>query len=87
MHACLKACFLDATRRGLGGGRGKMPSDTRLLLPKSYSKTTVFKTYEFTRNSSKKSVFSDNSEVQIPSKFQKNNSQGRAFGIISCQRS
>ena len=65
-----------------------IPSDTKLLLTKNYSEIIIFgKITNLTRNSLKKSLFPGNLESAKSLKnYEKNNSQGIVFVIISCQR-
>ena len=64
-----------------------LPSDTKLLLTKNYSKIIIFEKLRISRVISRKSLsFLEILRVQIPSKITKKNSQGIIFAIISCQR-
>ena len=63
-----------------------LPSDTKLLLTKNYSKIIIFtKITNFTRNSLKMSFFPGNLKSSKSLKITKNISQGMIFVIISCQ--
>ena len=65
----------------------RVPSDTKLLLTKNYSKIIIFEKLRISRVISRKSLsFLEILKVQIHSKITKNNSQGIIFAIISCQR-
>ena len=64
-----------------------LPSDTKLLLTKSYFEIIIFEKLRTSRVISGKSLsFLDILRVQIPSKITKNNFQGIIFAIISRQR-
>ena len=64
-----------------------VPSDTKLLLTKNYSKIIIFGKLRISRAIPGKCLsFLDISRAQNDSKITKNNSQGIIFVIISCQR-
>ena len=64
-----------------------IPSDTKLLLTKNYSKIIIFGKLRISRVIPWKCLyFLDISRGQNASKITKNNSQGIIFVIISCQR-
>ena len=64
-----------------------LPSDTKVLLTKNYSKIIIFEKLRIPYVIPWKSLsFQEISRAQDPSKITKNNSQGIIFVIISCQR-
>ena len=64
-----------------------IPSDTKLLLTKTYFEIIIFEKLRISRVISGKGLsFLEIFRVQIPSKLRKINSQGIIFAIISCQR-
>ena len=69
------------------GHQGKVPSDTKLLLTKTYFEIIIFLKLRISRVIPRKSrSFPEILRVQILSKITKNNSQRIIFVIISCQR-
>ena len=65
----------------------ELPSDTKLLLTKNYSKIIIFEKLRISRVIPRKSPsFPKILTVQNRLKITKNNSQGIIFVIISCQR-